>query len=68
MSLEPARVAARLAELGRLVVPETIAEGQARLARERPVVARSLAETAARGLAELRALCALTEHLHAPRR
>lgn len=68
MRLEPAQVAARLAELRRRYVPERVEEAQARLARERPVVARSLAETAARGLAELRALCALTAHLHAPRR
>ncbi|MBL8627970.1 MAG: hypothetical protein JNK64_42180 [Myxococcales bacterium] len=47
---------------------EPVADAAARLARERPVRARSLAETAARGLAELRALLALTAHLHAPRR
>lgn len=68
MSLEPARVAARLAELRRCYVAEPVADAAARLARERPVLARSLAETAARGLAELRALLALTAHLHAPRR
>ena len=65
--LEPAAVARRLAELRALYVPETLDDGRRRLARERPRRVETLEETAARGLAELRALCDLTAHLHRAR-
>lgn len=65
--LEPSAVASRLAELRRRYVPERVDEGQRRLARERPRRDEPLAQTAARGLAELRALCALAAHLHRAR-
>lgn len=62
--LDAVAVARALAELRRLYVPETVDEGRRRLAREGPRPVETLAETAARGLAELRALCELTDHLH----
>ena len=64
---EPAAVARRLAELRRCYVPERVEDGVRRLARERPRRAETLAQTAARGLAELRALCELADHLHRAR-
>jgi hypothetical protein len=68
--LDPAAVARRLAELRARYVPETVEEGRRRLARERPPRVETLAQRAARGLAELRALCDLADHLHraSPRR
>jgi hypothetical protein len=60
-------VAIRLAALRDLYVPETVEEGQRRLARERPRRVEPLVVTAARGLDELRALCDLATHLHRAR-
>ena len=54
--LDSVAVARRLAELRARYVPEHLDEGRRRLARERPARTESLAETAGRGLAELRAL------------
>ena len=65
--LDPSVVGSRLAELRRRYVPERIEEGQRRLARERPARNEPLAQMAARGLAELRALCDLAAHLHRAR-
>lgn len=66
--LDPAPVAARLARLRALYVPERLDEARARLAREQPVRKRTLEEVAAASLAELRALCELARVLHAARR
>ncbi len=59
-----AEVTARLAELRAGYVPESVDAGCRRLALDRPRHEQHLVETAARGLAELRALCELTTHLH----
>ncbi len=63
--LDAAEVAARLEELRRLYVPETIDEARIRLARERPVEPFVIAAT--RRLRELRALDELTRYLHRKR-
>jgi hypothetical protein len=61
--LDPAAVAARLRELRTCAKLETVDEAARRLAAERPGPP-PLAEAARRRLAELRALCDLTAHLH----
>jgi hypothetical protein len=66
--LDPRRVADRLSRLKALYVPESVVEGGARLAREQPRSHASLAQVAARSLAELRALCELARVLHMGRR
>ncbi len=61
--LSPPSVAARLAKLRAIARVETVEETRCRLAEE----ARQevpFAAAVARRLAELRALCALTEYLH----
>ncbi len=65
--LDPTAVARRLNELRSRYHPEHVDAGRRRLAHERPARTESLAETAARGLAELRALCDLADHLHRAR-
>lgn len=65
--LEPDVVTARLAALRELYVPETVAEGQARMERERPVQRETFDARATRCLRELRALDELTRHLHRKR-
>ncbi len=60
--LDPAKVAANLERLRELYRPESIVEGRARLARERPVEAFEVG--VARRLRELRALDELTRYLH----
>ncbi len=63
--LDPARVAARLARLRDLYVPETLAQVRRRLAGERPVEApEPFARAVERRLAELRALDELARHRH----
>lgn len=64
--LDPNDVAHRLAQLSALYVPETVAEGRARLRRDAssPDV---LVMLVARRLDELRALDDLTRHLHSVR-
>ena len=62
--LVASEVAARLAELAALYVPEHIDEARRRFERERPTVAEPLAPEVARRLEELRALCELAEFLH----
>jgi hypothetical protein len=64
--LDPAAVVARLAELRAAYVPESVQHARARLAEERPSGAsESFDRSVRRRLAELRALCELTRHLHA---
>lgn len=63
-SPQPAEVAARLAELGHLYVPETADAGRARLRRE-AMAPDAIASTVAARLEELRALDELTRYLHA---
>jgi hypothetical protein len=65
--LRPAEVAARLAKLAALYVPDTIDEGRARLRADRMAPAAFAADVANR-LEELRALDELTQYLHAPSR
>jgi hypothetical protein len=62
--LDPRLVAERLAVLARLYVPETVAEGQARLVKERPPNRETFEEAVARRLSVLRALDELTRYLH----
>ncbi len=59
--LSPEVVAARLAALRGLYVPETLEEGRARVAHQ--PVEEPFERSVARRLAELRALCELTSHL-----
>lgn len=54
--LDPIAVAARLAILRALYVPETVADARRRLAKERPADDTPFAEKVARRLDELRAL------------
>lgn len=62
--LDPLRVAARLARLRELYVPESLEEARRRLA-EHPVEApEPFARAVGRRLAELRALDELARHLH----
>lgn len=61
--LDPRLVAARLAKLASLYVPETIEEGRARLARERPPRDETFEQAVARRLGELRALYDLALYL-----
>lgn len=63
-------VAARLARLRALCVPETIEEGRRRLADEAVAAARAepFERAVERRLAELRALCDLAAYLHAGKR
>jgi hypothetical protein len=65
--LDPETVARRLATLARLYVPETPAEGRARLRRELSADPRAFAARVERHLAELRALDELTRYLQAHR-
>jgi len=62
--LAPGDVAARLEALAATYVPETIAEGRARLRREM-MGSDVFAAAVARRLDELRALDELTRYLHA---
>ena len=63
--LDPRRVAARLARLRELYVPESLEEVQRRLDEERPAEApEPFARAVGRRLAELRALDELSRHLH----
>jgi hypothetical protein len=62
--LDPEAVARRLAELAASYVPETVAEGRARLRRE-ALAPDAFADGVARRLEELRALDELTRYLHA---
>lgn len=64
--LSPGAVARRLADLRRSYEPETLESARPRLEAKRP--AETFDEAAARRLEELRALCELTERLHARRR
>ncbi len=64
--LDPARVAARLAALAALYVPESVEEGRARIRRD-AMSPDVFAASVARRLDELRALDELTHYLHAPR-
>jgi hypothetical protein len=58
-------VAARLARLRELYVPETLDQVRRRLAEEQPVeVPEPFAKAVERRLAELRALDELARHLH----
>jgi hypothetical protein len=63
--LDPRKVRARLARLRELYRPESVEDGQARLARERPSEPFALA--VARRFRELRALDELTRYLHRKR-
>ena len=62
--LSAADVAARLDELRRIYVAETVEEGCAGLERERPLPTEPFASAVARRLEELRALSELTTYLH----
>jgi hypothetical protein len=64
--LDPARVAARLAALAQLYVPETIEEGRARLQAD-AMSPEAFADGVARRLDELRALDELSRYLHRAR-
>jgi hypothetical protein len=65
----PAAVAARLAALRALHVPEGLEEARRRLEDERPRAREPFAGAVAARLAELRALCDLARYLHRhPRR
>ena len=64
-ALDPRVVAARLEELRRSFVAETVDAARERLAREQPRSRLSFAERAHKSLEELRALCDLTRVLHA---
>lgn len=61
--LDPRAVAARLAELSALYVPETVQAGRARL-RAEAMAPDTMASSVARRLDELRALDELTRYLH----
>lgn len=63
--LDPAAVARRLATLARLYVPETAAEGRARLRRELFADRAGFAAAVEQRLDELRALDELTRYLQA---
>ena len=60
--LAPASVSARLGLLRALYVPEPQEEARARMVQ--PPARESFERGVARRLAELRALCELTQHLH----
>lgn len=63
--LDPLRVAARLARLRELYVPETREQVRRRLDQERPAeLPEPFARAVGRRLAELRALDELARHLH----
>jgi hypothetical protein len=64
-ALDPRLIMARLAELRRRFVAETVDDARERLARERPRSTLSFAQIAQRSLEELRALCELARTLHA---
>jgi hypothetical protein len=66
--LHPRDVAARLSDLRRRYVAESISDARARLAREQPRPEQPFAQRAARSLAELRALCELARALHRARK
>lgn len=61
--LRPEDVAARLAELRALYVPETVEEARLRLERERPKLEEPFEQAVARRLRELRAICELVRHV-----
>jgi hypothetical protein len=63
--LSPPAVAARLAELRALAVPERVEDAARRLeAERRDASRRSFAVAVERRLAELRSLCELASYLH----
>ncbi len=63
--LDPLRVAARLARLCELYVPESLEEVRRRLAQDRPAEdAEPFSRAVERRLAELSALDELARHLH----
>jgi hypothetical protein len=64
-ALDPRLIMARLAELRRRFVAETVDDARERLARERPRSTLSFTQIAQRSLEELRALCELARTLHA---
>jgi hypothetical protein len=64
MAEPPPGVAARLAELREICVPEPVAIGAERLERERPMKREPFEVAVARRLRELRALVDLARHLH----
>ena len=66
--LDPRDVAARLSDLRRSYIAESVSDARARLAREQPRPEQPFAQRAARSLAELRALCELARVLHGVRR
>jgi hypothetical protein len=59
----PEDIAARLAVLRALYVPESIEEARLRLERERPDVEEPFEQAVARRLRELRAICELVRHV-----
>lgn len=61
--LRPEDVAARLATLRALYVPESVDEARARLEREQPERRETFDEAVARRLRELRAICELVRHV-----
>ena len=61
--MTPEQVASRLAVLRRLYTPEPLDQARQRLELERPRVAASFAERAARSLSDLRALDELSRYL-----
>jgi len=61
--LRPEDVAARLAKLRALYVPESVEEARVRLEAERPRPAETFDEAVARRLCELRAICELVRHV-----
>ncbi|HLT38436.1 MAG TPA: hypothetical protein VK034_19250 [Enhygromyxa sp.] len=63
--MSPAAVQARLDRLRELYVPEDLETARRRLEAERPALRETFNEAAARRLEELRALCELTQVLHA---
>jgi hypothetical protein len=65
--LSPAAVHRRLERLREIYVPEQLEEARARLDADRPAARETFSQAAARRLEELRALCELTQVLHAAR-
>jgi hypothetical protein len=61
--LRPEDVAARLAKLRALYVPESIEEARERLERERPERQETFDQAVARRLRELRAVCDLVNYV-----
>jgi len=61
--LRPEDVAARLARLRALYVPESVEEARLRIEHERPRVEEPFELAVARRLRELRAVCELVRHV-----